>query len=182
VVIVVAGPSGAGKGSIVSRLLELDPRLWLSRSWTTRPRRVGEAEDAYVWVDRDTFLAHAERGGFLEWFEVYGDLKGTPRPDPPSGHDILLEIDLQGARVVQETVPDTFVVFVRPPSRAEQERRMRARGDDDASVERRLAKGDVEEALGPAIADHVVVNDDLDRAVEEVAGAIAEARRARPHR
>jgi guanylate kinase len=178
-IIVVAGPSGAGKGSIVSRVVADDPRLWLSRSWTTRPQREGEADDAYVWVDHETFIAHAESDGFLEWFEVYGDLKGTPKPDPPDGTDVLLEIDLQGAQIVKETFPDTFMVFVRPPSRAEQERRMRARGDDDESVARRLAKGDAEEEAGLAIADHVLVNDDLDRAVTDVAAAIAR-RRAGP--
>lgn len=173
----MAGPSGAGKGSIVSRLVAEDPRLWLSRSWTTRPRRPGEAEDAYVWVDHEAFIAHAEAEGFLEWFEVYGDLKGTPRPDPPRGSDVVLEIDLQGAQIVKETFPDAFVLFIRPPSRAEQERRMRARGDDEESIARRLAKGDSEEERGLAIADHVVVNDDLDRAVAEAAAAIAARRR-----
>lgn len=173
----MAGPSGAGKGSIVSRLVADDPRLWLSRSWTTRPRRPEEAEDAYVWVDHETFIAHAEADGFLEWFEVYGDLKGTPRPDPPRGSDVVLEIDLQGAQIVKETFPDAFVLFIRPPSRAEQERRMRDRGDDDESIARRLAKGDSEEERGLAIADHVVVNDDLDRAVADAAAALA-ARRA----
>ncbi|HUF33163.1 MAG TPA: hypothetical protein VMN58_08165 [Acidimicrobiales bacterium] len=176
-IVVVAGPSGAGKGSIVSRLVADDPRLWLSRSWTTRPRRPEEAEDAYVWVDHETFIAHAEADGFLEWFEVYGDLKGTPRPDPPRGSDVVLEIDLQGAQIVKETFPDAFVLFIRPPSRAEQERRMRDRGDDDESIARRLAKGDSEEERGLAIADHVVVNDDLDRAVADAAAALA-ARRA----
>jgi guanylate kinase len=178
-IVVVAGPSGAGKGSIVARLVADDDRLWLSRSWTTRARRAGEPDDAYVFVDRDRFMAHVEAGGFLEWFEVYGDLKGTPQPDPPPGRDILLEIDLQGATEVKRAYPDAFLVFVRPPSREEQERRLRARGDADADVARRLAKGDAEEALGLEVADHVVVNDDLDRASAEAAAAIAAARRAR---
>jgi guanylate kinase len=177
-VVIIAGPSGAGKGSIVARLVAEDPTLWLSRSWTTRQRRTGEPEDAYVWVDRERFLAHADHGGFLEWFEVYGDLKGTPVPDPPPGVDVLLEIDLQGAQKVKERDPSAFLVFVRPPSREEQERRMRARGDDEASVRRRIAKGDAEEAVGLAVADHVVVNDDLDRATAEVRAAVDAARRS----
>lgn len=178
-IVVVAGPSGAGKGSIVARLVADDDRLWLSRSWTTRARREGEPEDAYVFVDHDRFLAHVEAGGFLEWFEVYGDLKGTPWPDPPPGLDILLEIDLQGATEVKRRFPDAFLIFVRPPSRKEQERRLRARGDDDADVARRLVGGDAEEALGLQVADHVVVNDDLDRASAEAVAAVAAARRAR---
>lgn len=178
-IVIIAGPSGAGKGSIVERLVADDPTLWLSRSWTTRARRTGEAEHAYVWVDRERFLAHADQGGFLEWFEVYGDLKGTPVPDPPPGVDVLLEIDLQGAQKVKGRDPNAFLVFVRPPSRAEQERRMRERGDAEADIARRIAKGDAEEEIGLAIADHVVVNDDLDRAVAEVRAVVDAARRAR---
>jgi guanylate kinase len=177
VILVIAAPSGTGKGTIVARLLEHDPRLWLSRSWTTRARRPGVAEDAYVWVDEAEFRAHADRGGFLEWAVVHGDLKGTPLPDPPAGRDVVLEIDVQGAEQVKRLHPDAYVIFIEPPSREEQERRLRGRGESGDVVERRLADAPAEEAVGTRIADHVVINDDVDRCVAEIE-ALIENRRA----
>jgi len=151
------------------------PNLWLSRSWTTRPRRQGEAADAYVFVDRAAFDAHQAQGGFLEWAEVFGHRYGTPWPDPPPGADVLLEIDVQGAAQVKERHPEAVVVFVEAPSRRDQEARLRGRGDPDELIARRLAAATHEEEAGRALADHVVVNDQLPRAVEEVA-AILECR------
>jgi guanylate kinase len=174
---VIIGPSGVGKGSVADAVMERVPGLWLSRSWTTRPRRAAEAADAYRFVDRPTFEAHAEDGGFLEWAEVFGELYGTPVPDPPEGHDVLLEIDIQGATQVRAHQPDAVVVLVLAPSRAAQEERLRGRGEDDATVSRRLAQAEREEEAGRDLADHVVVNDDLSRATEEVA-AIVEGHRA----
>jgi guanylate kinase len=174
---VIIGPSGVGKGSIAAAVIERVPGLWLSRSWTTRPRRAGEAPDAYRFVDRSTFQAQADAGGFLEWAEVFGELYGTPVPDPPEGHDVLLEIDIQGASQVRARQGDAVVVLVLAPSRAAQEERLRGRGEDDATVSRRLAQADQEEETGRELADHVVVNDDLSRASDEVA-AIVEGHRA----
>jgi guanylate kinase len=174
---VIIGPSGVGKGSVADAVMERVPGLWLSRSWTTRPRRAAEAADAYRFVDRPTFEAHAEDGGFLEWAEVFGELYGTPVPDPPEGHDVLLEIDIQGATQVRAHQPDAVVVLVLAPSRAAQEERLRGRGEDDATVSRRLAQAEREEEAGRDLADHIVVNDDLSRATEEVA-AIVEGHRA----
>lgn len=165
-----------GKGSIASALRARVPNLWLSRSWTTRPRRDGEPADAYVFVDRSAFDSHLEGGGFLEWAEVFGHRYGTPWPVPPVGDDVLLEIDVQGATQVKERNPDAVVVFVVAPSRQTQEDRLRGRGDPEDVIERRLAAAPHEEAVGRALADHVVVNDDLGRAVGEVA-AILESRR-----
>ena len=161
---------------MVSRLVESDPRLWLSRSWTTRARRAGESEDAYIWVDRETFLDRVDADGFVEWFEVYGDLKGTPTFDPPEGRDVVLEIDLQGAQAVRARHPDALVVFVVAPSREEQERRMRARGDRDEDIRLRIAHAEQEEEVGRALADHVVLNDDPDRALEELRRVVEERR------
>ena len=153
--------------------------LWLSRSWTTRQPRRGEAADAYVFVDEPAFRARADRGGFLEWNRVFDHLYGTPVPEAPEGHDVLLEIDVQGAADVRRQRPDAVVVLVLPPSREAQEERLRHRGDSPESIARRVARADDEERAGRLLADHVVVNDDLGRAVDEVVG-IVEAARQRP--
>lgn len=178
-IFVVIGGSGVGKGAVAAGLVSRLPDLWLSRSWTTRPRRGSDAADAYVFVDRPAFEAEQAAGGFLEWAEVFGNLYATPVPQPTPGADLLLEIDVQGAAQVKRLRPDAVVVCVRAPSRAAQEQRLRKRGDDAAVIARRIALSDVEEAAGMALADHVVVNDDLDRAIEEVAG-IVERHRSRP--
>lgn len=170
-----------GKGTLVSRLVERVPGLWLSRSWTTRPRRPAEPEDAYTFVDRPRFLAHRDAGGFLEWVELPSnrELYGTPLPQPPEGADVVFEIDVQGAAAVRRRHPDAVVLLVVAPSPEVQAERMRARGDDEDHIARRLALGRREEEVGRALADEVVVNDDLDRAVEEAAG-ILERYRNRP--
>ncbi len=173
------GPGGAGKGTVASRLVAGDPGLWLSRSWTTRPRRDGEGDDAYVFVDRPTFEAEVGRGGFLEWAEFLGNLYGSPWPEPPPGSDVLLEIDLQGARQVVERRPDAVVVLLVPPSPEVQAARLAARGDDPAHVRRRLERGREEVAAGRRLAGHVVVNDEVERAVGEVAGIVDRSRAAR---
>ncbi len=180
-IFVLSGPGGVGKGTVVRGLLEVDPQLRLSRSWTTRPRRQGEDEDAYTFVDTPTFLAHLARGGFLEHDEFLGNLYGTPVPeslDDPD-HDLLLEINVHGAEQVRRQRPDALVVLLVAPSREVQEARLRARGDVDDHVAQRLAIAEVEEVKGRALADAVVVNDDLDRAVAEVAGIFASRRTGR---
>jgi guanylate kinase len=152
----------------------VDDRVWLSRSWTTRPRRPGESEDAYRFVERDEFDAAARDGRFLEWAEVVpGQWSGTPRPDPPPGTDLLLEINVEGARQVRDLHPDALVILVVAPSVEQQIERMRRRGDTPEQIEARVALGREEEEIGRGLADHVVVNDDLDRAVAEVAGILA---------
>ena len=116
-------------------------------------------------------------GGFLEWAEFLGHLYGTPVPVPPPGCDVLLEIDLQGAHQVLARDPGAVVVLLLPPSDDVQAERLRARGDDEAEVARRLAKGHEEELQGRALTPYVVVNDQLDRAVAEVAGILDAHRR-----
>ena len=165
-----------GKGSVANAVVERVPRLWLSRSWTTRPRRPSDAPDSYRFVDRATFEKRAAAGGFVEWAEVFGHLYGTPLPEPPAGHDVLLEIDVQGAEQVRARTPNSVVILLLAPSRAAQEDRLRGRGEDEETVARRLAEAEREEGKGRQLADHVVVNDDLSRATEEVA-AIVEAHR-----
>ncbi len=121
-------------------------------------------------------------GGFLEWFEVYGDLYGTPRRPVEehlaAGDDVLLEVDVQGALAVRDAYPDAVLVFVKAPSREEQRRRLLERGQDDAAaVERRLAQAEGEEAVADRF-DAMVVNDDADRAAQEVAAILAAHREA----
>lgn len=188
----IAGPSGTGKGTIVRRLLEREPSLWFSVSATDRERRPEERDGRdYRFMSTEEFEQLRDDGGFLEWFEVYGDLKGTPRAPIQkhlaAGDDVLVEVDVNGALAVRDALPEAFLVFVRPPSREVQERRLRSRAEeeaarsgepvDEASIERRLARAAAEEARAEEF-DAVVVNDDLDRAVDEVA-ALLDARRDR---
>jgi guanylate kinase len=177
VIIVISGPGGVGKGTLVRRLVERDDRLWLSRSWTTRARREGEAPDAYTFVSREEFEAAIEAGGFLEWAPFLDYLQGTPVPSPPPGSDLVLEIDVQGARQVVEHAPDdTLLLFVDAPSREEQQLRLEGRGDRAERVQQRRAIADAEAAAAAELGMRVVVNDDLDRAVREIEGLIAAAR------
>lgn len=178
-IVVVSGPGGVGKGTIVDALVARDPRLWLSRSWTTRAQRPGERDDAYVYTDRAAFEQRIAAGGFLEYTEFLGHYYGTPTPDMTVGRDIVLEIEVDGARQVKALHPDALLIFVLPPSRAEQERRLRGRGDPDQKVGERLRKAEEEEPVGRALADHVVVNDDLETTIVEML-EIIDARRRSP--
>ncbi len=135
--------------------MERDPRLVLSRSWTTRRPRPLETEDDYAFVDRATFLERAKAGGFLEWATVLGEYYGSPSPEVAEGEDLVLEIDVQGAEQVLERTRgdcagDVRVILLLPPSREEQETRLRGRGDSEDHVRRRLELGDVEVERGAA--------------------------------
>jgi guanylate kinase len=137
-----------------------------------------------VFISTEEFRRIRDAGGFLEWFDVYGDLKGTPR-EPVEEHmrrgdDVLLEVDVQGAMAVREAFPDALLIFVRPPSREVQRRRLLDRDPDvdPTDLERRLAEADAEEALATEF-DAIVVNDDLDDAVVEIQGLMERRRHAR---
>ena len=174
-IVVVSGPGGVGKGTIVDRLVARDPRLWLSRSWTTRDRREGESADAYVFCSAEDFEARIEANGFLEWTEFLGNYYGTPAPDTSAvdGRDVVLEIELDGARQVKEQFPDAVLIFLLPPSREEQERRLRGRGDPNDKIFARLKKAEAEEPIGREIADHVFTNDDLEQTISDMLAVIA---------
>ena len=144
-----------------------------------RAQRPGESATAYVFTDRSAFEDRIEAGGFLEWTSFLGNYYGTPVPDPDGGRDIVLEIEVDGARQVKSLHPEAVLIFVLPPSREEQQRRLRGRGDAEDKVDERLQKALDEEPVGLAIADHVVVNDDLERTVAEMM-AIIDGHRVQP--
>lgn len=179
--LVITGTSGAGKGAIVSGLRARRPDLWYSVSATTRAPRPGERDEHdYFFITREDFERRRNEGGFLEWFEVYGELKGTPRQPVEQrlarGDDVLLEVDVQGALAVKERLPEAVLVFVRAPSRGEQRRRLERRAnEEDIDVEGRLAAAEGEERLAGQF-DQVVVNDDVDRAIDEIAGILDASR------
>ena len=169
--IVLSAPSGAGKSSLVKRLVKAVPELVFSVSATTREPREGEVSGRdYHFVDRATFSHMLADGEFLEHADVHGHLYGTPRApirkEIEDGRDVLLEIDVQGARQVARSEPSARLVFILPPSRTELEKRIRKRGLDSAdSIDRRLA------AAAGEIAEighfhHVIINTDLDDALQ----------------
>jgi len=170
---IVAAPSGAGKTTLVKLLLERDPGIQLSVSYTTRAPRPGEADGReYHFVDVPAFLAMRERGGFVESAEVHGNHYGTSRAWIESriaaGRDILLEIDWQGAQQVRALFPRCIGIFVLPPSVAELERRLRGRGQDGEDViARRLAAARSEMAHVNEF-DYVIINNKLQEAIEDL--------------
>lgn len=182
-VYIVVAPSGAGKTSLVAALLEAEPSVGLSVSHTTRPAREGEIDGKhYHFVDRATFDAMIANGDFLEHAEVYGNCYGTSsgwiRSRLAEGHDILLEIDWQGARQVRKTFPEAVGIFIVPPSIEELERRLRGRATDSEEViQRRLASARMEIDMLPEY-DYAVINDNFDRARADLI-SIVRARRLR---
>jgi guanylate kinase len=176
---VLIGPGGVGKGTLAQRLVEKDDRLWLSRSWTTRPKRATEKGDEYVFVERATFESAIDDDRFLEWAEFQGNLYGTPLPTSPSEADVLLEIEVQGAEQVRRHNPDSVVFLILPPSMDQLEQRLRGRGDSPEHVAQRLSSTPHELARGHELADYVVVNDEVERAADEILSILEELRRHR---
>jgi guanylate kinase len=182
---VVSAPSGTGKTTVVERLVQIVPDLGLSRSYTSRTMRAGEADGVdYNFITRARFEAMVAEDAFLEWADVFGNLYGTCAADAErelaSGRDVVLVIDVQGARQVRARSADrTIGVFVLPPSFGVLERRLRGRSKDpEEAIRRRLATAR-QEIAAVAEYDYVVVNDELDGCVERIK-AIVLAERARP--
>ena len=180
--IVIAGPSGVGKGTVVQRLLARDPdRLAPSVSVTTRAPRPGEIDGVhYRFVTDEAFDRMIERDELLEWAEVVGHRSGTPRRDVEQllerGADVILEIDVQGAEQIRDRVPGAVLIFLAPPTLEELERRLRGGGTEpEASIRHRLevaARELAEASWFPSS----VTNDDVDRAAGEVAAIIDASR------
>lgn len=171
--VVLTGPSGVGKGTVVAQLRRMRPDVWVSVSATTRPPREGEVDGVSYWFWSDEqFDRTVAEGGFLEWAQFAGRKYGTPRAPVAerlaAGQPVLLEIELQGARQVRAAMPEAFMVFLTPPSWTALEERLRGRGtEDETAIARRLARGREElDAAGEF--DAVVVNDDVVRAASEL--------------
>ena len=178
---IISAPSGAGKTSLVHALLDLDPHIDLSVSFTTREPRPGELDGKdYHFVSRETFLAMKERGEFLESAEVYGNLYGTSqtwiRQEIAKGGDILLEIDWQGAAQVRRLFPESISIFILPPSMEALEQRLKGRGkDNDAVIAKRMAA--VREDVAHVNEfNYVIINDKLDEALRELNAVVLSAR------
>jgi guanylate kinase len=175
--LIVSAPSGAGKTSLVAALLEQDPRLVVSVSHTTRPRRPRERDGVnYHFVDAGRFAAMVDAGEFLEHAEVFGNRYGTAASTVDAergrGHDVILEIDFQGAAQVRERYPDAVSIFILPPSTAALANRLTGRGEDeDTVIRQRLDKARWEMSHYRDY-DYLVVNDDFDVALADLLGIV----------
>jgi len=181
---VVTAPSGAGKSSLIDALLKDDPRLKLSISYTTRPPREGEAHGReYHFVSRAEFERMIASGDFLEHANVYGNYYGTSRrwieTELAGDHDVLLEIDWQGARQVRALFPRMVGIFILPPSLSELKRRLESRGKDAPEVIARRLAGAREEVSHVLEFEYIIVNEAFDSAVSDLQAVVRAARIAR---
>ena len=177
ILIIVSAPSGCGKSTVVHRLMEVRENLRFSVSATTRRPRDGEKDGVdYYFVSREKFQKMIDSNEFLEHAEYVGNCYGTPRAAVDTqlndGHDVYLDIDVQGAMQVKELRPDTLLVFLMPPSLEELERRLILRGTDSPeAIQNRLKTAEFEFSFRDRF-DYVVVNDVVERAVAEISGLI----------
>ena len=183
---IVSAPSGTGKTTLVERVAQELPNLQMSRSYTSRPARPGETDGVdYNFISRDRFETMTRAGAFLEWADVFGNYYGTAASDTEAmlaaGQDVVLVIDVQGARQVRSRGIETVGIFVLPPSAAILEQRLRGRSKDVEEQIRRRLEVACREVTDAAAYDYVVINDELSRCVNEMAGIVL-AERARRHR
>lgn len=179
--VVVSGPSGVGKGSVVAEVMRRDPLTRFSVSATTRSPRPGETEGkSYYFLSKEEFLLRRAQREFLEWAEVYGNFYGTLKSEVDRllsrGYNVILDIDTQGAASVRRLCPEAVSVFIMPPSLAELERRIVSRGTETANdLELRLSRAEAEMAQAEAY-DHIIVNHKIGTAADELTQIIAQHR------
>ena len=178
---IVSAPSGAGKTTLVSRLMAADQHVVHSVSYTTRPPRPGEQDGReYHFVSVQSFLERRERGEFIEWAEVHGNFYGTSKSwldgRMQQGTDVLLEIDWQGAQQVRRIFPEAVLIFILPPSITELERRLRGRGSDSDEVIQRRVAGALGEMRHVNEFDFVIINKDLEVALGDLLAAVSASR------
>ncbi|MCC6587610.1 MAG: guanylate kinase [Bryobacterales bacterium] len=185
-VFIVSAPSGSGKSTLVRRLLELDPRLRFSVSYTTRQRRGLEKDgENYHYISRTEFEQRIANNEFLEWAQVFENYYGTHCScldhAAQAGADLVLDIDVQGARQLQERIPDAVSIFILAPSREILERRLRARSEDSEQVIQRRLREAAEEIRNFDRYDYILVNREVDDSVKRLQ-AIVDAERIRTRR
>ena len=172
--IIISGPSGVGKSTICKELIERLDNVYLSVSTTSRPQKAGEENGREYWfVGRDEFEKRIKEGKFLEYAEVFGNLYGTEKDKVVQaikrGRLVLLEIDVQGAQQVKRLYPEARLIFILPPKQVELEKRINERGRDEGKdIEKRLAGAGIEIAAAWQYYKYMVINDDLQQAVQEV--------------
>jgi len=185
-VFIISAPSGSGKSTLVHRLMQNVPKLSFSISYTTRAPRGAEVSGKdYVFISRREFEALLERGEFLEYAEVFGNYYGTHRSTfeeaVRQGNDLLLDIDVQGARQLKVAIPEALSIFVLPPSREVLEQRLRARSEDSEDVIQRRLKGAAEEIRNYKLYDFVLINREIEESTARLA-SIVRAERQRTAR
>ncbi|ABB15039.1 MULTISPECIES: guanylate kinase [Carboxydothermus] len=184
--VVVSGPSGAGKGTICQEIRKRNPNLFYSISATTREKRVGEIDGVhYYFIDRQQFEKMIANDEFLEWADVYGNYYGTPKKPVfealARGQDVILEIDIKGARQVKKTYPEGVFVFILPPSISILEERLRKRGTDKEEIIVKRMQMAWEEIANCDWYDYLILNDDLETAVNDLE-AVLTAEKLKPKR
>ena len=171
--IIITGPSGVGKGTVVKELLDRNKDIWLSISATTRNPRIGEKDgENYYFLSDEKFKDMIDKKEFLEWAKFAGNYYGTPlstvNEKIEKGFIVLLEIEVEGAKQIKEKFPEALSIFLLPPSKAELEKRIRNRGTEkEESIDRRLSRADYEIASSDEF-DFVLTNHDVDESVKEV--------------
>ena len=183
-VFIISAPSGSGKSTLVTHLMRRVPGLRFSVSYTTRAPRGDERDGReYYFISREQFQARIERDEFLEWAEVFGNFYGTHRSEQDrasvEGIDLVLDIDVKGARQLKERIPDAVSIFILPPSREVLEQRLRARSQDSEPVIDRRLREAAEEIRNYSQYDYVLVNRELDSSVETLVSIVSSARSRR---